>query len=180
MDKLQFNETGCEKEIFRSPACTGQITPVAVFDPVELEGVTVERASVHNMNILNQLSITPDDTITVNKAKASYKYQFPTFGKADDDPTFIATKLEKHLNEGYDCLGAYCMFDTHSKTLDHVSFDVDKAGNVTAINIHTYTKLWEGNDSYFRDCVETNLAKVTDVIKIEGDVKELGHESTGS
>lgn len=56
------------KEIFWSPARTGQITPVAVFDPVELEGTTVERASVHNVGILEQFSITPGDTITVYKA----------------------------------------------------------------------------------------------------------------
>lgn len=56
------------KEIHWSPARTGAITPVAVFDPVELEGTTVERASVHNVGILEQLSITPGDTITVYKA----------------------------------------------------------------------------------------------------------------
>lgn len=109
-------------------------------------------------------------------AKALYKYQFPASGKAADAPTFAASRLEQHLNEGCDCLGAYCMFDTDSKTLDHVSFDVDKEGNITAVNVHTYTELWEGNDSYFRDCVETNLAKVTDAIKINGDVKALGLE----
>lgn len=56
------------KEVFWSPARTGQITPVVVFEPVELEGTTVERASVHNVGILEQLSITPGDTITVYKA----------------------------------------------------------------------------------------------------------------
>lgn len=56
------------REIFWSPSRTGLINPVAVFDPVELEGTTVERASVHNVSILEQLSITPGDTITVYKA----------------------------------------------------------------------------------------------------------------
>lgn len=56
------------KEIHWSPARTGAITPVAVFEPVELEGTTVERASVHNVSILERLSITPGDTITVFKA----------------------------------------------------------------------------------------------------------------
>lgn len=55
-------------EIFWSPSRTGQITPVAVFDPIELEGTTVTRASVHNVGILEQFSITPGDTITVFKA----------------------------------------------------------------------------------------------------------------
>lgn len=56
------------REIFWSPSRTGLINPVAVFDPIELEGTTVERASVHNVSILEQLSITPGDTITVYKA----------------------------------------------------------------------------------------------------------------
>lgn len=56
------------KEVFWSPSRTGLINPVVVFDPIELEGTTVERASVHNVGILEQLSITPGDTITVYKA----------------------------------------------------------------------------------------------------------------
>lgn len=56
------------KEIFWSPSRTGLINPVVVFDPIELEGTMVERASVHNVSILQQLSITPGDTITVYKA----------------------------------------------------------------------------------------------------------------
>lgn len=56
------------REVFWSPSRTGLINPVAVFEPIELEGTTVERASVHNVSILEQLSITPGDTITVYKA----------------------------------------------------------------------------------------------------------------
>lgn len=67
--KWQDEEKETEvREIFWSPSRTGLINPVAVFDPVELEGTTVERASVHNVSILEQLSITPGDTITVYKA----------------------------------------------------------------------------------------------------------------
>ena len=56
------------KEIFWSPSRTGLINPVAIFEPVELEGTTVERASVHNVSILERLSLTPGDTIAVYKA----------------------------------------------------------------------------------------------------------------
>ena len=55
-------------EISWGPARTGLITPVAVFEPVELEGTTVTRASVHNVSILEELGIAPGDTITVYKA----------------------------------------------------------------------------------------------------------------
>lgn len=51
-----------------SPSRTGLINPVAVFDPVELEGTTVSRASVHNLSIMESLALGEDDTITVYKA----------------------------------------------------------------------------------------------------------------
>ena len=51
-----------------SPSRTGLINPVAVFDPVELEGTTVSRASVHNLSIMESLALGEGDTITVYKA----------------------------------------------------------------------------------------------------------------
>ena len=51
-----------------SPSRTGLINPVAVFEPVELEGTTVSRASVHNVSIVKSLALTPGDTISVYKA----------------------------------------------------------------------------------------------------------------
>ena len=51
-----------------SPSRTGLINPIAVFDPVELEGTTVSRASVHNVSILKDLELGIGDTIQVYKA----------------------------------------------------------------------------------------------------------------
>lgn len=51
-----------------SPSRTGLINPVAVFEPVELEGTTVSRASVHNISILEGLELGAGDRITVYKA----------------------------------------------------------------------------------------------------------------
>ena len=56
------------KEIEWSASRTGLINPVAIFEPVELEGTTVSRASVHNISIMKQLELGVDDTITVYKA----------------------------------------------------------------------------------------------------------------
>lgn len=55
-------------EIEWSPSRTGLINPVAVFEPVELEGTTVSRASVHNISILRGLKLGIGDKITVYKA----------------------------------------------------------------------------------------------------------------
>ena len=56
------------RQIEWSPSRTGLINPVAIFDPVELEGTTVSRASVHNVSIVHELKLGIGDHITVYKA----------------------------------------------------------------------------------------------------------------
>lgn len=72
-DAMAFKWEDEEKEtvvrnIVWSASRTGRINPVAVFDPVELEGTTVTRASIHNVSIMKNLSISPGDTVSVYKA----------------------------------------------------------------------------------------------------------------
>ena len=55
-------------EIEWSPSRTGLINPVAIFEPVELEGTTVSRASVHNISIMEDLELGVGDVIQVYKA----------------------------------------------------------------------------------------------------------------
>lgn len=56
------------RDVEWSASRTGLINPVAIFDPVELEGTTVSRASVHNVSIVRQLKLGIGDKITVYKA----------------------------------------------------------------------------------------------------------------
>lgn len=56
------------QEIEWSPSRTGLINPVAIFEPVELEGTTVSRASVHNISIMKNLELGIGDEIRVYKA----------------------------------------------------------------------------------------------------------------
>ena len=51
-----------------SPSRTGLINPVAIFEPVELEGTVVQRASVHNISIMKELELGKGDRIKVYKA----------------------------------------------------------------------------------------------------------------
>lgn len=55
-------------EIEWSASRTGLINPIAIFEPVELEGTTVSRASVHNLSILENLELGIGDTVSVYKA----------------------------------------------------------------------------------------------------------------
>ncbi len=56
------------REVEWSASRTGLINPVAIFDPVELEGTTVTRASLHNLTYIRELKLGIGDTITVYKA----------------------------------------------------------------------------------------------------------------
>lgn len=61
-------ETTVLREIEWSASRTGLLNPVAVFDPVELEGTTVSRASVHNISIMEKLGLNIGDQVSVYKA----------------------------------------------------------------------------------------------------------------
>lgn len=68
---LKWQDTTIEttlREIEWSSSRTGRINPIAVFDPVELEGTTVTKASIHNVSILKKLHLHIGDKISVYKA----------------------------------------------------------------------------------------------------------------
>ena len=56
------------KDIEWTMGLTGVLTPTAVFEPVEIDGTMVERASLHNVSIMKELELSYGDTITVYKA----------------------------------------------------------------------------------------------------------------
>ncbi len=56
------------RQVIWNTSRTGLINPIAVFDPVELEGTTVERASLHNLSIVEGLELGIGDKVTVYKA----------------------------------------------------------------------------------------------------------------
>lgn len=56
------------KEMEWSMNKTGALTPVAIFEPVEIDGTTIERASLHNVTIFKNLELSSDDEISVYKA----------------------------------------------------------------------------------------------------------------
>lgn len=59
------------RDIHWSASKTGLLNPVAVFDAVELEGTTVQRASVHNVSVIQNLNLHLGDKITIYKANKS-------------------------------------------------------------------------------------------------------------
>lgn len=71
------------RQIEWSPSRTGLINPVAIFDPIELEGTTVSRASVHNISIVRELRLGLGDRISVYKANMIIPQIAENFTKSD-------------------------------------------------------------------------------------------------
>lgn len=103
------------RKIEWSASRTGLINPVAVFDPIELEGTTVTRASVHNLQYMRQLELGKDDTISVYKAnkiipqvlenltKNGQHFEIPTVCPVCGRPT------EHRFNEDHSSEFLYCI-----------------------------------------------------------------------
>lgn len=73
------------EEIIWSPSRTGLINPIARFNPVELEGTVVSRASVHNVSILKELNLKVGDRIKVYKANMIIPQIEENLSKTDED-----------------------------------------------------------------------------------------------
>lgn len=69
---FKFKDEEAETQLLNIEWTMGKnaLTPVAVFEPVELEGTVVERASLHNVSIMKELELSIGDTISVYKANA--------------------------------------------------------------------------------------------------------------
>lgn len=109
---------------------TGQVNPVAIFDPVEIDGTTVSRASLNNVSIIKELELGLGDTITVIKANQiipmvtdnltrSGSYVFPTVCGSCGKP------LELHNDNGREML--YCV-NSHCPAiqLDQITYFVSR------------------------------------------------------
>ena len=109
---------------------TGQVNPVAIFDPVEIDGTTVSRASLNNVSIIKELELGLGDTITVIKANQiipmvtdnltrSGSYVFPTVCGS------CGTPLELRNDNGREML--YCV-NPHCPAirLDQITYFVSR------------------------------------------------------
>jgi DNA ligase (NAD+) len=62
------------REIEWSPSRTGLLNPVAIFDPIELEGTIVKRASLHNLSVMRKMRIHLGDTLSIFKSNMIIPY----------------------------------------------------------------------------------------------------------
>ena len=140
------------KNIEWSMGKIGSLTPVAIFDPVEIDGTMVERASLHNVSILTKLDLQIGDTITVYKAnqiipqvkenlsaknRESAYIRIPSQCPVCESPTQI---VKENDSEVLMCTNTHCK----GKLLGRVSHFVSKKGmDISGLSEETIKKLIE-------------------------------------
>lgn len=127
---------------------TGVLTPTAVFEPVELEGTTVERASLHNVSIMKELELSYGDTITVYKANQIIPQVKDNLDRSLTDICFPPKKCpicgaelvitKENATEVLECTNAAC----EGKIVNKISNFVAKSGmDITGLSKKTIEKL---------------------------------------
>lgn len=140
------------KNIEWSMGKTGSLTPVAIFDPVEIDGTMVERASLHNVSILTKLDLQIGDTIIVYKANQIIPQVKENLSAKDRESAYIripsqcpvcesSTQIVKENDsEVLMCTNPHCK----GKLLGRVSHFVSKKGmDISGLSEETIKKFIE-------------------------------------
>lgn len=154
------------KNIEWSMGKTGSLTPVAIFDPVEIDGTMVERASLHNVSILTKLDLQIGDTIIVYKANQIIPQVKENLSAKDRGSAYIripsqcpvcesSTQIVKENDsEVLMCTSPHCK----GKLLGRVSHFVSKKGmDISGLSEETIKKFIELGW----------IAEITDVYNLE-------------
>lgn len=142
-------------EIEWSASRTGLINPVAIFEPVELEGTTVSRASVHNISVMRELKLGIGDTITVYKANMIIPQ--------------VADNLTASNNIEIPELCPVCGAHTQIKNENGVETLICPNGECTAKQIKSFTHFVSRNAMNIEGLSEMTIEKLI----ARGMIKEL-------
>ena len=138
------------RKIEWSASRTGLINPVAVFDPVELEGTIVSRASVHNISIMRSLKLGIGDTVKVFKANMIIPQIASDVEKSDNIEIPKNCPVCNHETEIIDnngvkylsCPNDFC----HAKFIKKLDlFTSRNAMNIDGISEQILTRLFKEN-----------------------------------
>ena len=164
------------KNIEWSMGKIGSLTPVAIFDPVEIDGTMVERASLHNVSILTKLDLQIGDTIIVYKANQIIPQVKENLSAKDRESAYIripsqcpvcesSTQIVKENDsEVLMCTNPHCK----GKLLGRVSHFVSKKGmDISGLSEETIKKFIELGW----------IAEITDVYNLEQHYDRLSKMS---
>lgn len=161
------------KEIEWSPSRTGLINPVAIFEPVELEGTTVSRASVHNISIMKELQLGIGDRINVYKANMiipQIAENLTRSGNLEIPDTCPVCKKEAKVLKTNEVESLYCMNpDCQAKKIKSFTLFVSRdAMNIDGLSEATLEKfILKGFIKDFGDIFEIERYK-DEIMSMEG------------
>ena len=161
------------REIEWSPSRTGLINPVAIFDPIELEGTTVSRASVHNVSILKELQLGIGDKIQVYKANMiipQIAENLTRSGNLEIPHSCPVCQKEARILKTNEVESLYCMNpDCQAKKIKSFTLFVSRdAMNIDGLSEATLEKfILKGFIKDFGDVFEISRYK-DQIVKIEG------------
>jgi len=160
-----------------SASRTGLINPVAVFEPVELEGTTVSRASVHNVSIVESLKLGAGDNITVYKANMIIPQIAENITKSGTAviPQYCPvcgskTTIKETTNNGQTIKTLYCInLECQAKQIKKFAHFVERDRmNISGLSEATLEKLiGEGFIKEFKDIYHLDAYKEK-IVKMEG------------
>ena len=161
------------REIEWSPSRTGLINPVAIFDPVELEGTTVSRASVHNVSILKELQLGIGDKIQVYKANMiipQIAENLTRSGNLEIPHSCPVCQKEARILKTNEVESLYCMnLDCQAKKIKSFTLFVSRdAMNIDGLSEATLEKfILKGFIKDFGDVFEISRYK-DQIVEMEG------------
>lgn len=161
------------KEIEWSASRTGLINPVAIFEPVELEGTTVSRASVHNISIMKELQLGIGDKIQVYKANMiipQIAENLTRSGKLEIPKICPVCKKEARVIKTNDVEALYCMNEEcQAKKIKSFTLFVSRdAMNIDGLSEATLEKfILKGFIRDFGDIFEIEKYK-HEILEMEG------------
>lgn len=164
---------------------TGVLTPTAIFEPVEIDGTTVERASVHNVSILAQLELFPGDKVTVYKANQiipqiaenlsaseRHKKGLYVWHHIQNVPAYCPvcggmTEIKRDNNsEVLMCMNPSCQGKLLSKLTHFVSKNAMNIDGLSEATLERFVEL--GYLESFIDIYELKNSFYHDIVKLDG------------
>jgi DNA ligase (NAD+) len=158
------------QEIEWSASRTGAINPIAIFEPIELEGTTVKRASLHNISILENLELIKGDTIEVYKANMIIPQVAKNLTKIENENTI---KEERNVEIPKKC--PVCEGEVDVRQVNDVKVLYCINSDCQAKKIKSFTHFVGRDAMNIEGLSESTLQKFIDngYIKIYGDIYRI-------
>lgn len=171
-----------------STSRTGLVNPVAIFEPVEIDGTTVSRATLNNVSIIQELELGIGDTVTVIKANQiipkitqnltrSNTYQIPSVCPSCGNPVTIKNDNGREMLY---CTNRHCKAILHDKISNYATREAMNIvgiseerlrslmdmGYITSFESHYHLKDYRNEIAKAKGFGESSIDKIINAIEV--------------